>query len=81
MGDPYQICLTLIKEAIKRGVKVYENCKVTQISCIDNKVDKVVTAKGAIDCKYFVNCTGFWARSVGKLSEPFVKVNHCTIVY
>lgn len=29
---------------------------------------------GPVSCEYFVNCAGFWARGVGQLSEPYVKV-------
>ncbi|XP_031782504.1 pyruvate dehydrogenase phosphatase regulatory subunit, mitochondrial [Nasonia vitripennis] len=74
VGDPYQICLTLIEEAVRNGVRVYENCKLTRVKTINDKVEAVETSRGTIECKYFVNCTGFWARSVGKLSEPYIKV-------
>ena len=30
--------------------------------------------KGTIRCDYFVNCAGFWARSLGKKTQPMVKV-------
>ncbi|XP_076241185.1 pyruvate dehydrogenase phosphatase regulatory subunit, mitochondrial isoform X2 [Calliopsis andreniformis] len=74
VGDPYQICLTLIGEAKKKGVKVFENCKVTKVATQNGKIEAVETTHGAIECEHFVNCAGFWARNVGKLSEPFVKV-------
>lgn len=34
----------------------------------------IETDLGKINCEYFVNCAGFWARGVGQLSEPYVKV-------
>ena len=34
----------------------------------------VETDKGFIECEYFVNCAGIWARDVGKLSDPVVNV-------
>ncbi|XP_076762368.1 pyruvate dehydrogenase phosphatase regulatory subunit, mitochondrial isoform X2 [Xylocopa sonorina] len=74
VGDPYQICLTLIEEARKKGVKVFENCKVTKIITQNGKIEAVGTTGGTIECEHFVNCAGFWARNVGKLSEPYVKV-------
>ncbi|CAL7940333.1 unnamed protein product [Xylocopa violacea] len=74
VGDPYQICLTLIEEARKKGVKVFENCKVTKILTQNGKIEAVGTTGGTIECEHFVNCAGFWARNVGKLSEPYVKV-------
>ncbi|XP_043527006.1 pyruvate dehydrogenase phosphatase regulatory subunit, mitochondrial isoform X2 [Frieseomelitta varia] len=74
VGDPYQICLTLIEEAKKKGVKVFENCKVTKIITQNDTIEAVETTHGTIECEHFVNCAGFWARNVGKLSEPYVKV-------
>ncbi|XP_043501503.1 pyruvate dehydrogenase phosphatase regulatory subunit, mitochondrial [Polistes fuscatus] len=74
VGDPYQICLSLIKEAKSKGLRVYENCKVTKIINQDNRIEAVETTHGTIKCSHFVNCAGFWARNVGKLSEPYVKV-------
>ncbi len=32
---------------------------------------------GFIECEYFVNCGGIWARTLGKMSEPTVKVPIC----
>jgi len=29
---------------------------------------------GTIKCDYFINCAGFWARSLGKKTQPVVKV-------
>lgn len=74
VGDPYKICLTLIEEARKKGVKIFENCKVTKIVTQNNRIKAVKTNHGTIECEHFVNCAGFWARNVGKLSEPYVKV-------
>ncbi|XP_033223647.1 pyruvate dehydrogenase phosphatase regulatory subunit, mitochondrial [Belonocnema kinseyi] len=73
-ADPYQICLTLTEEAKKKGVRIYENCKVQKVFNLNGKVRGVETSRGKIDCEHFINCTGFWARSVGKLSEPPLKV-------
>ncbi|XP_048507943.1 pyruvate dehydrogenase phosphatase regulatory subunit, mitochondrial isoform X2 [Athalia rosae] len=74
VGDPYETCLSLIAEAREKGVRVYENCKVTHILNQNNAIEAVETTRGMVECQFFVNCAGFWARSVGKLSEPFVKV-------
>lgn len=40
----------------------------------NRKVVAVGTSRGMIECQYFVNCGGFWARKIGKMSEPYVKV-------
>lgn len=74
VGDPYQICRSLISAAKEGGVRVFENCEVQQIVNQNGKVAAVGTKKGMIECQYFVNCGGFWARKIGKMSEPYVKV-------
>lgn len=68
IGSAYKISPYLL------GVRVYENCKVTKIINQENRVQAVETTHGTIKCEHFVNCAGFWARNVGKLSEPYVKV-------
>lgn len=53
---------------------MFENCKITRVVSPKGHVEAVETASGSIECQHFVNCAGFWARNVGKLSEPYVKV-------
>ena len=57
------------------GVRIYEKCKVTKIVTRENSVEAVETSRGKIECEHFVNGAGFWARSVGRLSVPYVKVS------
>ncbi|KAK0176323.1 hypothetical protein PV328_000470 [Microctonus aethiopoides] len=72
--DPYQTCLTLIDEARKKGVQIFEKCQITKVINENQSVSSVETTRGNIKCEHFVNCAGFWARNVGKLSDPQVKV-------
>lgn len=51
-----------------------EECTLTKVHQTNGKISGVETDLGPIACDYFVNCAGFWARSVGQLSEPYVKV-------
>lgn len=74
VADPYQTCLALIDQAKKQGVKIYEKCRIIKVETKNGKVNRIITNRGNIDCQHFVNCAGFWARNVGKLSEPYVKV-------
>lgn len=74
VGKSYLVCQSLMKEAQRMGVKVVENCSVKQIVQDHGKVSKIETGLGDIDCTYFVNCAGFWARNVGEMSSPAVKV-------
>lgn len=68
------ICETLILEAKKMGVNIIENCTVSEVMSSNGKVSSVNTSLGTINCDYFVNCAGFWARNVGQASEPCVKI-------
>ncbi len=43
----------------------------------DIQVTGVRTSLGEIKCDYFVNCAGIWARHLGQLSDPVVKVPIC----
>lgn len=74
VAHPKYICDTLIDEATRMGVTVIEKCTVKEVSQRNEHVSAVKTNYGRIDCKYFVNCAGFWARSIGEMSEPTVKI-------
>ncbi|XP_060519985.1 pyruvate dehydrogenase phosphatase regulatory subunit, mitochondrial isoform X2 [Cylas formicarius] len=74
VGDAYQTCLTLVNEAKNMGVKVIENSTVKKVVQTQGKVSSVETNLGSINCEYFVNCGGFWARGIGQMSEPNIKV-------
>ncbi|KAL3275748.1 hypothetical protein HHI36_020494 [Cryptolaemus montrouzieri] len=74
VGDPYKVCTSLLHEATKMGVTVIENCPITKVSQKNQRITGVETGRGNISCEYFVNCAGFWAREVGQLTEPYVKV-------
>lgn len=74
VADPLKLSQTFISEAIRMGVTVVENCNVEKIEQVDYKVKSVRTSSGPIECLYFVNASGFFARNVGQLSEPHVKV-------
>ncbi|KAK4872557.1 hypothetical protein RN001_014586 [Aquatica leii] len=74
VGNPYEICLSLINEAKRMGVTVIEHCSIKKVKQVGGKVSGVDTELGSIKCDFFVNCAGFWARGVGYLSDPHVKV-------
>ncbi|XP_066152391.1 pyruvate dehydrogenase phosphatase regulatory subunit, mitochondrial isoform X1 [Euwallacea fornicatus] len=74
VADPYETCMALVGEAKKMGVQVVENCSLTKVTQTGGKISSVDTSLGPINCEYFVNCAGFWARGIGQLSEPYVKV-------
>ncbi|EDW62674.1 pyruvate dehydrogenase phosphatase regulatory subunit, mitochondrial [Drosophila virilis] len=72
--DPHLVCHAFIEEARRLGVRIVEHCAVKKIHSDHGKVARVETTGGDVNCEYFVNCTGFWAREVGTLSKPVVKV-------
>lgn len=74
IGNPNAFCQSLVKESLEKGVTVVENCSVLKIIQQYGRVKAVETTNGSVECVYFVNCAGFWARQVGQLSEPYVKV-------
>ncbi|GLV45547.1 uncharacterized protein CBL_02567 [Carabus blaptoides fortunei] len=74
VADPYETCISLIKKAKLDGLKIVENCTITRIYQENGRVTGIETDLGPVECEYFVNCSGFWARGVGQLSEPYVKV-------
>ncbi len=46
----------------------------TASSNTETNVSGVRTEKGVIECDFFVNCAGIWARELGKLCSPPVRV-------
>lgn len=75
VAHPQLICETLMEESAKMGATIVENCPVTEVLNADDfTVSAVNTGRGRIDCDFFVNCAGFWARHIGQMSEPCVKI-------
>lgn len=72
--NPHLVCESLIEEAKRMDVRVVEHCAVKKIRSEHGKVSQVDTTSGDVKCDFFVNCTGFWAREVGTLSQPAVKI-------
>lgn len=74
VAHPQLICSALIEESVRMGTTVIENCIVREVTQRDNCVSAVSTNRGRIECEYFVNCSGFWARAIGQTSDPMVKI-------
>uniref|UniRef100_A0A336MVP8 CSON004837 protein n=1 Tax=Culicoides sonorensis TaxID=179676 RepID=A0A336MVP8_CULSO len=76
IADSKNITLALAKESKKNGVIFKENCRVHKI-LVDSKkssVQSVLTNHGKIECSFFVNAGGLWARQIGLASEIPVRV-------
>ncbi|XP_050540511.1 pyruvate dehydrogenase phosphatase regulatory subunit, mitochondrial-like isoform X2 [Daktulosphaira vitifoliae] len=74
VANPQAICKSLGKLASEGGAHYVSNCKVKKILTENNRIKGVNTSRGFIYCEYFVNCAGMWAREVGNLCSPKVRV-------
>ena len=90
--SPKKVSEVLAHLAFQGGAKFVGNCELEKVhtnspgsaillpgpkSYESSRVTGVQTSLGHISCEYFVNCGGIWARTIGKLSEPTVKVPIC----
>jgi len=66
--NPVDLTQALAKGARKGGATIRENVRVLDIRVKDGKVAGVVTTCGDIDAEFVVNCSGMWARNLGRKS-------------
>jgi 4-methylaminobutanoate oxidase (formaldehyde-forming) len=65
------------------GARVLEHTEVTGVRQKDGRIAGVSTTRGEIDCEVVVNCTGMWARDLGRESGvriPLHAAEHFYIV-
>lgn len=75
VGDPINICNIFASEAAKKGATIVEGCSVQRVITDNHQcVSGVETNKGLINCEYFVNSAGVWARRIGESCHPQVKI-------
>ncbi|NQZ32626.1 MAG: FAD-dependent oxidoreductase [Oceanospirillaceae bacterium] len=78
-ANPSDITQSLAKGARMRGVKFYQNTRVTGIKVVAGTVVSVTTDQGEIKCEKVVNCCGLWSREVGRMAGvnvPLQSVEH-----
>jgi glycine cleavage system T protein len=80
-GDPANIALALAKGARNRGVKIFENLKVTGITKTRGRVTGVTTDQGAIEAEIVINCAGMWGREVGQMAGVSLPLQACEHFY
>jgi glycine cleavage system aminomethyltransferase T/glycine/D-amino acid oxidase-like deaminating enzyme len=66
--NPTDVTQALAKGARNRGVRIFENVKITGIRTVHGQVTGVATTAGDIQVGVVVNCAGIWARSVGRMA-------------
>lgn len=74
-ADASKICDALIDVAKKSGVKYREQCQVKYVlTDSESNVIGVETDKGVVNCEYFINAAGMWARELGLKCKKPVKI-------
>lgn len=70
IADSQAICKALADMAQKGGATYKENCKVLEVLTLNNAIKAVNTNQGLVECEYFINCAGMWARDLGLKCNP-----------
>jgi len=81
--NPVDTTLALAKAARNRGVRIFENVKVTGIVVRDGQARGVRTEKGDIEAEFVINCAGMWAHQLGAsvdVTIPLHAAEHFYIV-
>ena len=73
-ADPSMLTQALAKGGRTNGGRIIRNTRVTGFTVSKGRVTEVQTEKGNIACETVVNCTGMWARRVGKMAGANVPV-------
>ncbi|XP_014235720.1 pyruvate dehydrogenase phosphatase regulatory subunit, mitochondrial-like [Trichogramma pretiosum] len=74
VADSVAICKVLANLAKQGGARYIEHCKIEKVITENGAVKRVKTNRGLVDCEYFVNCAGMWARDLGLCCNPPVKI-------
>ncbi len=80
-GDPGNIALAMAKGARNRGVRIFENVRVTSITQANGTATGVVTDQGPITAEVVVNCAGMWGRDVGRMAGVALPLQACEHFY
>ncbi|XP_065914699.1 pyruvate dehydrogenase phosphatase regulatory subunit, mitochondrial-like [Dysidea avara] len=71
---PSDLTYAFMKGATNKGVKIVEKVTVDKVLVSNDRVCGVRTNQGDVKCEVFVNCAGQWARDLGQLSDPPVRI-------
>eukprot|EP00397_Hematodinium_sp_SG-2012_P003570 GEMP01003578.1.p1 GENE.GEMP01003578.1~~GEMP01003578.1.p1 ORF type:complete len:834 (+),score=156.71 GEMP01003578.1:93-2594(+) len=81
--DPSGVVMAYVKGAKQFGATVEENCSVTDVEVVDNKVKAVITSKGRIETPLVINAAGVWADKLGAMvgvEVPLIAMRHAYVV-
>ena len=82
-ANPSDITQALARGARDKGVQILERTKVTGFGVDRDRVTRVTTARGDIECEVVVNCGGQWAKALAEqvgVTVPLYSAEHYYIV-
>lgn len=82
-ADPYNVAMSLAAGARALGVRIVQGAPVIGVTRRERRVTGVVTAHGAIEAEYVVNCGGMWARQIGAMAGvavPLQAIEHAYLI-
>ncbi|WP_170385495.1 FAD-dependent oxidoreductase [Ruegeria atlantica] len=77
--DPTNVTMAMATGARQKGVRIFRNCRATNITRADNGEWVVETEQGTITCEHVVNAGGTYARQMGEwsgLQLPMTSMTH-----
>jgi dimethylglycine dehydrogenase len=77
--DPTNVTMAMAAGARQKGVRIFRNCRATNITQADNGEWVVETEMGTITCEHVVNAGGTYARQMGEwsgLQLPMTSMTH-----
>ncbi|MFK8081349.1 MAG: FAD-dependent oxidoreductase [Granulosicoccus sp.] len=80
-GNPIEITTAFIKGARQRGALCLEGIRVDEVLIERGRVTGVVTDHGTITTDFVVNCSGMWARELGRKSGVNIPLHACEHYY
>ncbi|MFP6797404.1 MAG: FAD-dependent oxidoreductase [Pseudomonadales bacterium] len=79
--NPVDVTMALAKGARLFGARILEKTPATDVVQRDGQVQGVETSNGYIATEVIVNCTGMWARELGRLSGVNIPLHACEHFY
>ncbi len=77
--DPTNVTMAMAAGARQKGVRIFRNCRATNITQAENNEWVVETEMGTITCEHVVNAGGTYARQMGEwsgLQLPMTSMTH-----
>ncbi|WP_226689277.1 FAD-dependent oxidoreductase [Ruegeria arenilitoris] len=77
--DPTNVTMAMATGARQKGVRIFRNCRATNITQVGNGEWVVETEQGTITCEHVVNAGGTYARQMGEwsgLQLPMTSMTH-----